>query len=288
MKIQIVLAATLILGLVGSANLVCADEDEHMSLEARIAALEKQLSEIETQLLKLDFIAVELAKLSGTQPPEAAATAQAMLDGQTSPAARQTAGREVELPFLPGEADEDTASEPTDDEELLSLFGEDDQSDLSEADTPQTKTAQPLAAEDRSSAGSPQQRVARIEQVATNIQTRLNMLDDIAERLDTLARQSPTADPLRTAAKPAIPLTDQAATADSQASSGVLVVNNWTGVVHWITVNGARVQINPGRNRVPADYGVVTTQVGEQEIRWEPANWQKVGDQYELVLDLKP
>jgi hypothetical protein len=130
--------------------------------------------------------------------------------------------------------------------------------------------------------------VTSIEQAATSIQSRLQLLDDVAEALDALGQATDAADSVRTAAKPAGPATELSDDDATTPRSSTLVVNNWTGVVHWITVNGARVRVEPGRNRIPADYGALTTRVGDQETQWDRTNWRQAGGAYELVLDLKP
>jgi chaperonin cofactor prefoldin len=284
MKFKIALAASLVISLLAGLNRVAAQETP--SLESRIAALEKQLRDIETQLVKLDFIATQVGKLSGKPAPQLATAAKksAVADG-TDTASDALVATE---PSLPGDDLDEAATEDATEEDLLALFDAPDQKDEPQADQPASSTAPPVAEDNLQPAHSVEQRVTSIEQVATNIQSRLQLLDDIAEALDALGQKTGIGDSVRTAAKPAGPATELSDDDTTAPRRSTVVVNNWTGVVHWITVNGARVRVDPGRNRIPADYGALTTRVGDQEMQWDLTNWRKVGGEYELVLDLKP
>ena len=314
MKFKIALAVSLVVSLLAGSTRVAAQEtaQDKQSLEARIAALEKQLRDIETQLVKLDFIATEVGKLSGKQVPQLAVGAAKADGADATSDALFAAG--PPLPgddpddLEPGDIDDDelmslldapgqegapqtdkpaSRTAPTD-EEVLSLFDAPGQEGAPQADKPASRTAPTVAEDNLQPPGSVEQRVTSIEQVATSIQSRLQLLDDVAEALDALGQETDAADSVRTAAKPAGPATELSDDDTTAPHGSTLVVNNWTGVVHWITVEGARVRVDPGRNRIPAEYGALTTRVGDQEIQWDLTNWRKVGGEYELVLDLKP
>ncbi len=277
MKTNIVLASLMALFLICSVDRLRAEEES--SLEARMAAVEDQLTRIEAQLVKLDLIAREVAQATGAPLPAA-------LAAREGPAAAGPASRDEGPLPLPGDDDAAARPEAKDADDLLSLFDElDGPRAEAAAAAVQPPAADPLA-----------QRVARIEQMADRIGSRLKLLDELAQLVDNLGPATAAAgDQPRTAAKPAGPAAEPAGAAaapaaesSTAAGQGTLVINNWTGVVHWITVNGSRVRVDPGRNRIAADYGPLTTQVGEREREWELSDWRNVGGSYELVLDLKP
>jgi len=247
---------------------------EPESLEGRIGGLESKLQAIEAQLGKLEFISESLQQLRN----EDLRKIQRDIRGATETMKRDDASTAA----TPVEGDASTDSEPrvptirengTDDDDAGPLVDVVKQRELLD-------------------------RTATIAATVKAIEQHLSKLDDIAEQLEAvrtedLAKLNRDLRGLKeTTKKVGGSDQDGGAALPEEAptpTAGTVIVNNETGVSHWVAINGASRLIAPGRTSFEIDYGPIRTQLTqfEGERTWPASHWRKVGDRYEITLDLR-
>ena len=116
-------------------------------------------------------------------------------------------------------------------------------------------------------------RAAKVERALAGIEQHLSKLDDIAEQLDQMKRSR----------KGLVEVSGRV------KKQGTVFINNWTDATHLVEINGVQYYIRPGRVRVGAEYGPLTTQLPwfETPNRWKASHWEKVGDEYQITLNLR-
>jgi hypothetical protein len=290
--------------LAGSVNAQLADD---ATLETRIQALEKKLVDIEAQLGKLDFIAEHVTKLRNEDLPRIASDLGGTIAAESADdrEAASKAASELDTSFLsdapplPGDEPEmeppkleesEVANKPDLDDPAFSELGDlfDSGDATAKTDDSAAETTDPLGLDDApKDTSSLEQRTATIEKTVAAIESKLKLLDDIAEAIDAL-RNDDLAQLRNLLAQRSQKVEAAKPPADGATpSQGMFVVNNWTGTVHWMNINGQRRRIEPGRNRIQVPYDVVKTSLGGQDTDWDMSHWRKVGDEYRLILDLQ-
>jgi uncharacterized coiled-coil protein SlyX len=226
------------------------------TLEARISTLETKLSSIEANLGKLDVISEQLVKLR--EAADANRTA-------TSDAATQPADAVDETKAAADTFDDVAPSEPR----------------------PRGVAGQSSDADNPALAG----RVKTLEETIAAIEQQLKKLDDIAEQVILFSDERLAAG--KRERSDLVELSGKVSSAAPESSAvaqeGTVIVNNWTGVIHFVAINGKTYRVAPGQSEIKTQYGVLTTQLVEYEApqQWEASRWKNVDGNYQVTLDLK-
>jgi hypothetical protein len=74
------------------------------------------------------------------------------------------------------------------------------------------------------------------------------------------------------------------------SASGQLILQNWTGGSQYVLVNGIGYQVPPGRRVLTVPYSILEVYVPRYESAklWGMTNWKRNGENYEMLVYLRP